>query len=124
MRLPYIFIDRNFLAEAELAVGYTAMGGLSGGQVIGVVMIHELLHAAGRIPHDGGGSPSANAQSRLNNLLVKLFCITIPNQLLSTPIELQNSPILRGLPHGGGVVGGGGSPRLVLAPGVLELGKL
>jgi len=81
--------------------------GLSSEEVAGVSLIHELLHAAGRIPHDGGGSIQADAQSHLNNWLVKEFCVTIPNKPLSTPTALpQNFPTMRP-PIGGGGYGGG-----------------
>jgi len=107
-RNPYIFMSSAYVAGLASGTLYGGeFQGLSSEEVAGVSLIHELLHAAGRIPHDGGGSIQADAQSHLNNWLVKEFCVTIPNKPLSTPTALpQNFPTMRP-PIGGGGYGGG-----------------
>lgn len=52
--------------------------GLSLGQLRGAVLIHELLHAAYRIPGDWDNP----TQSQANSELVRTFCF--PNTLVST----------------------------------------
>jgi len=110
-RNPYIFISSAFVTEAESGPhNYERFEGLSGEEVLGVMLVHELLHTAGRIPHDSNSA----AQSHLNDLLVKIFCVTIPNQPASTTTPaLQNSPTIRPIIGGVGIgtgIGYGGYP--------------
>jgi RHS repeat-associated protein len=92
-RNPYIFMSSAFLGDLKSKPQYGGeYTGLSSEEVGGVSLIHELLHAAGRIPHDS----SSDAQSHLNNWLVKEFCVTIPNKpAFTTTPALQNSPTIR-----------------------------
>ena len=114
-RNPYIWISSVFVSAVESGQQYAGYQGMSADEILGVGLIHELLHALGRIPHDGGGTPQADAQYRLNDWLVKEFCITIPNQPATTNTAVpNNSPTLRpvsgGGGGGGGYIGGGGYP--------------
>ena len=74
-----------------------------------IAIIHELLHVAGKIPSDR----SSGAQSVANTILARMFCEMKP---LTTDTTLPNTqplmlrPIGAGLPHRGGILGGGGSP--------------
>ena len=79
----------------------TGLRGLSLREARAVALIHELLHVANSIPKDGGNT----GQSILNTMLVKLFCITLPNIPISTT-DLPINTSLPLLPVGGG--GGGG----------------
>ncbi len=83
----------------------TGLEGLSLTQARAILLIHEMLHVVGTIPRDG----SNPTMSVSNNMLVRLFCITLPNMPLTTTTEVpQFSPLLR--PVRG--AGGGGSDPL------------
>jgi RHS repeat-associated protein len=109
MRDPYIFLSSSFTTAIASGTQYVGYSGLSVEDASGAQLIHELLHAAGQIPRDSASTPAGQNQSVLNNLLVKLFCITLPQQPLTTPTSIPGtSPLMRPLIPGGGGGSGGG----------------
>lgn len=68
--------ETHYFAAHNSGVGIT----LTIAEARGAVIIHELLHAVGRIPSDGENQ----VQSARNAELVRLFCFTYPNARANT----------------------------------------
>jgi hypothetical protein len=86
---------------------------LTSAEAGGVSIIHELLHIVDAVPSDS----ASRFQSKLNTLLVKLLCVTLPKS--------QNAPLAEGppiintnpIPLRPGTAGGDGGPGALLNGG-------
>ena len=74
----FYFSGNNSAGVAVNTLQRAGFRGLSLAQIRGAVIIHELLHAAGRIPSDGTNP----TQSQANSELVRRFCF--PNRPVTT----------------------------------------